>query len=154
MFFRLMRLMQRNPKTEIRNPKETRRPNTENRTLRTERASADSDPGFRCSFGFRISDFGFEAGSFLLLVLALFRLANANCLAVLQLAVDGFGATRDYLLVVLQPFGDFPIVVVADADLDRDHFGVVAIANEHDLNGFGRVLALLFGLRGVGAGER
>src|SRR6266567_4156655 len=113
MFWRRMRLMKENPKSEIRNPKSSgagRRPNTEDRTSPMERASAISDFGFRSSFEIRISDFGFEARSFLLLVLALFLLADADFLVVLQLAVDGLGATRNHLLVVLQPLGDLPIV--------------------------------------------
>src|SRR6266576_6184753 len=102
----------------------------------------------------RHSSFGFARASLLLLVLALFLIGDADFLGVLQLAVDGLGATRNHLLVVFQSLGDLPVVVVANADLDRDHPGVVAIANEHDLDGFGRVLVLLVGLRGVRAGER
>src|SRR6266511_4080997 len=102
----------------------------------------------------RHSSFGFGCASFLLLVLGLFLLADADFLGVLQLAVDGLGATRNHLVVVLQPFGDLLIVVVANADLDWDYLGVVAIANEHDFDGFGRVLVLFVGLGGVRAGER
>jgi protein O-mannosyl-transferase len=44
-----------NPKTEIRNPKETRTPNSEKENP----PGANSGFGLRTSFGFRISDFGF-----------------------------------------------------------------------------------------------
>src|SRR5688572_25499336 len=48
-----------------------------------------SDFEFRISFGFRTSDFGFCAASFLLLALHFLRRAFADFLAVLQFAADG-----------------------------------------------------------------
>jgi hypothetical protein len=48
----------KNPKTEIRNPKENRIPNSESKRARgNDRAKSDFE--VRISFGFRPSDFGF-----------------------------------------------------------------------------------------------
>src|SRR5207249_2596870 len=56
--------MEGRPKSEGRNPKEIRNPNDEARNLGTDTEQmpvSSSDFGFRASFGFRISAFGFSS---------------------------------------------------------------------------------------------
>ena len=76
--------------------------------------------------------------------------------AVFQIAVDRLVSAGDHFLAFAQSVGDFDIIVVADATLDRNHFDVVAFDDEDDLNRFGRFIRLLgrerIGAAAVGAG--
>jgi len=53
-------MAERNPKSEGRNEREIRNPKAEIRNANARAGTPFSDFGFRPSFGFRISDFGFN----------------------------------------------------------------------------------------------
>ena len=52
----------------------------------------------------------------------------------------------DNFLAFLQAVGDFPVIVVADADFHRHHFHVVAFDDEHHVHRLVSVIRLFVGL--------
>src|SRR5258707_8277879 len=87
---------------------------------------------------------------FLVLVGSGDRWAFVDFLPVLKVA-DGAVVAGNDLLAFGQAIGDFPIVVVANADFDRDHFGVVAFMDEDHLDGLGGLLGFRVAFGDVGS---
>src|SRR6266487_4786669 len=92
--------------------------------------------------------------SLFLLVLALFRRAFADFLAIFQLAINGLVTAGYDLLTFLQAVGDLPVIAVADANLHRYLLHVIAFNHENHLRRFRRVFGFLLGFHVVRVRDR
>src|SRR6185369_418508 len=91
----------------------------------------------------------FVAVFFVLVFLFIARgLTFLNFLAVFELAINGAKTAGDDFLSFLNSLGDFPIGIVADADLYRGQFGVIPFDQENDFHRFGSFF-ISFGVVGT-----